>query len=73
MEVSMKLNPQTLAAHHARHQREKRYPAHTLAPDPQQPELDLRPNAVCNRCGDVHDGSKASRRCEQAAAQLEQY
>lgn len=68
----MKLKPETIAAHRAQHNREKRYPDHTLAPDPHQPELDLRPNAVCNRCGDVHDSPVTLKKCEQANEQHEQ-
>lgn len=59
----MRLQPETLAAHRARHQRERRYPPHTLAPDPEQKELDLRPPPCptrklladnCRYCGSVH-------------------
>lgn len=32
-----------------------RYPPHSLAPDPRQPELELRPQKIlCTRCGSVH-------------------
>jgi len=45
----MKLLPSTIAAHQQRQQ--NRYPAHTLAPDTAQPELDLRPaDRECKRC-----------------------
>ncbi len=62
----MRLTPETLAAHRTRHAREKRYPPHTLAPDPHQPELELVPPARppcptrklladnCPHCGSVH-------------------
>lgn len=39
----MKLKPETIAAHRQRHARAWRYPAHTLAPDPHQAELNLQP------------------------------
>ena len=59
----MRLRPETIAAHQARHARERRYPQHTLAPDPDQRELELRPMPCptrklladnCPRCGSVH-------------------
>ena len=49
----MKLLPETMARHKCRERcakpcKEKgdkrRYPQHTLAPDPEQPELDLQPD-----------------------------
>jgi hypothetical protein len=54
MEALMRLNSETLMAHAARVRERRprptaekgdarRYPQHTLAPDPDQPELDLLP------------------------------
>lgn len=57
----MRLTPET----RQRHARQPRYQQHTLAPDPQQPELELRPLSefrstarrfadTCRNCGSVH-------------------
>lgn len=77
----MKLKPETLAAHRAKHARERRYPQHTLAPDANQPELDLRPSIghnirryadLCPRCRCVHTSAADAEHCRQANAQREQ-
>jgi hypothetical protein len=80
----MRLNPATIAANRSRHARERRYPAHTLAPDPHQPELELRPQSpsighnsrrfadVCPRCRCVHTSAADAEHCRQANAQREQ-
>ena len=46
----MRLSPETIAAHRARHARERRYPVHNLAPDPREPELPLQPGCGCADC-----------------------
>lgn len=78
----MRLKPETIAAHQARHQRERRYPAHTLAPDPNQGDLDLRPMPcptarrfmdMCPRCRCFHSTAADAEHCRQANAQREQY
>jgi hypothetical protein len=78
----MKLRPETIAAHQSRHQRERRYPPHTLAADPHQPELELRPQRcptarrfadVCPRCKGIHTSSADAEHCRQANANHEQY
>lgn len=60
------------------------YPAHTLAPDPRQPELDLRPQRkppcptrrmfadMCPRCRCVHTSQADALACRQANLQREQ-
>ncbi len=46
----MRLKPETLAKRH-QHARERRYPPHTLAPEPQQTELPLvLPRCTCADC-----------------------
>ena len=79
----MRLKPETMAAHRQRHQhREPRYPQHTLAPDPHQSELDLRPQRcptarrfadMCPRCKGIHTSAADAEHCRQANAQHEQY
>jgi len=74
----MKLRPDTIAAHRARHS----YPPHTLAPDTHQRELDLRPQRcptvrrfadMCPRCKGIHTSPADAEHCRQANAQHEQY
>lgn len=67
----MRLNPETIAAHRNRHAREPRYPAHTLAPDPQQAELPLVPSPrarrfadACRWCGSIHTSSAERAQCQ---------
>lgn len=62
----MKLKPETRAAHRQRTQ----YPPHTLAPDPHQMELNLRPCPtvrrmadVCPHCHSVHLTLEERRAC----------
>lgn len=58
----MRLSPETIAAHRAKHARETRYPQHTLAPDPHQRDLPLQPPCPtrkiladsCPSCGSIH-------------------
>lgn len=41
-----------------------RYPPHSLAPDPKQGELDLRPRRPlihCRVCGSIHEGPNCQR------------
>lgn len=73
----MRLNPDTLRAHRAR----TRYPPHTLAPDPHQLELSLRPMPcptrrrfmdVCPRCRCLHSSPADAANCRQANADREQ-
>jgi hypothetical protein len=77
----MKLRPETIAAHRSRHARQPHYPTSTLAPDPHQPQLDLRPSIghnsrrfadCCPRCKCVHSGPTDAEHCRQANAQREQ-
>lgn len=72
----MRLTPETLAAHRQRHQRERSYPPHTLAPDPHQSELDLRPMPKAERrdipfqwtgcplCGRPHPTIESTNACK---------
>ena len=69
----MKLRPETIAANRARHARE--YPNYTLAPDPYQPQLDLRPARyadLCPRCRCTHMSAADAEHCRQANMQREQ-
>jgi len=57
--------------------RTETYPVHTLAPDPRQPELGLRPPRkkeeptpprpviACRFCGGVHSSNEAVLRCKE--------
>lgn len=64
----MKLSPETLNAHRQRHARATRYPVHTLAPDPHQPELKLKPRLAdnCPHCGSVHTQPEQRQQCLDA-------
>ena len=67
----MKLSQDTLA----RHAQRTRYPEHTLAPDPRQPELKLRPMRAdnCTRCKGLHFTAADAEHCRQANMQREQF
>ena len=63
------------------HSRLPRYPPHTLAPDPHQRELPLRPPCptvrklradVCRVCNSVHLNAAERLACTMQAAQREQ-
>lgn len=53
-----------------------RYPPNTLAPDPHQLELNLRPmrrfSDQCPRCRCQHDSKEAVQACQSLVAQREQ-
>lgn len=65
----MRLKPETIAAHQARHARERR---------PRQLDLPLEPHPrrladTCPRCHCVHSGAAEAEHCRQANMQREQY
>ncbi len=62
----MKLKPETIAAHQARHQRERRQlelPMH----------MPRRFADTCPRCRSIHMCAEDAERCRQANMQREQY
>jgi hypothetical protein len=79
--MRLKLKPETLAAHRERHSKEPKYPPHTLAPDPDEPEFAFTPLKGshtwrvdnCKRCGVLHLSENDREHCRQANAQREQY
>jgi hypothetical protein len=67
----MRLKPETLAAHRARHDR--REPRQLELPLPSVGHNSRRYADICPRCRCVHTNEQEAEHCRQANAQREQY